>query len=109
MEQFNVDLNKIDQSLLQNQDELDEFRKQLNLPIPERKSPQEVIMDLVTELEVKDDLINKLEGLSSTIFPTETAKFTIILIAKSYQQSSFSCSIFLDMHNARLLATSKHV
>lgn len=62
MDQFRNGISNIDVSLVKNQDDLDEFRKQLNLPIPERRNPQEIIVDLVSELELKEEEIIQLKS-----------------------------------------------
>ena len=62
MDQFRNGISNIDVSLVKNQDDLDEFRKQLNLPIPERRNPQEITVDLVSELELKEEEIIQLKS-----------------------------------------------
>lgn len=67
MDQFRNGISNIDVSLVKNQDDLDEFRKQLNLPIPERRNPQEIIVDLVSELELKEEEIIQLKSNSALL------------------------------------------
>ena len=62
MDHFKENLTDIDVSLIKTQDELDEFRKHLNLPIPERRTPQEIIVNLVSEVELKEEEINQLKS-----------------------------------------------
>ena len=67
VDQFQGNLADIDISLKQSRDELDEFRKQLKLPIPDRRSHQEVVVELVSEIEQKQTLISQLERKSSNL------------------------------------------
>ncbi|CAK8695409.1 unnamed protein product [Clavelina lepadiformis] len=54
-------LGTIDSSLLHARDSLDEFRKELDLPIPDRREPEEIIIDLQDQLEQKNDIIIALQ------------------------------------------------
>ncbi|XP_076810057.1 coiled-coil domain-containing protein 27-like isoform X1 [Clavelina lepadiformis] len=54
-------LGTIDSSLLHARDSLDEFRKELDLPIPDRREPEEIVIDLQDQLEQKNDIIIALQ------------------------------------------------
>ena len=81
-------LGTIDSSLLHARDSLDEFRKELDLPIPDRREPEEIIIDLQDQLEQKNDIIIALQG-NLGFSPIKHVKF--LFSVASHTEMDYKC------------------
>nr|XP_004225891.2 coiled-coil domain-containing protein 27 [Ciona intestinalis] len=58
-ERFEMKLSSIDDSLLSAREHLDQIRTEHDLPVPDRRSQEEIIFDLKDELEEKEKLLEE--------------------------------------------------
>jgi len=60
-------LGTLDGYLLDVQEQLDEHRRELNLPLPDRRPSELIIIELKDQIEEKDNTIEQLQGFTNAV------------------------------------------